>query len=50
MFQKIIFNILQVLAVMLLSPLVKGVIDRFKEGYSNDRFADHGGGLLIISE
>jgi len=31
MIQKIIFNILQVLVVMLLSPLVKGVIDCLKE-------------------
>jgi formate hydrogenlyase subunit 4 len=31
MFQKIVFNILQVLVVMLLSPLVKGAIDRLKE-------------------
>jgi hypothetical protein len=45
MIQKIIFNILQVLVVVLLSLLVKGVIDRLKEGHSIDRIADHGDGL-----
>jgi formate hydrogenlyase subunit 4 len=37
MFQKIVFNILQVVVVMLLSPMVKGAIDRIKENIQSKK-------------